>query len=389
MQRALDKVPVVALIGPRQVGKTTLALSFAEKASKPCTYLDLELDSDFNKLTDAEAYLRRFQNELLIIDEVQRKPDLFPLLRGLVDKRKRKGEKAGHFLLLGSASRDVLQHASETLAGRIRYLELPPFTVRELAKEAPAHFDLDTLWFRGGFPDSYLAEDDAASWDWRSDFITTYLERDIPQMGVNIPAARFRRFWTMLAHYHGQQVVLSTLARSMELSHTTIRHYLDLLTDFFMIRQLPPWSGNIKKRLVKTPKIYLRDTGVLHRLLQISSFEGLMGNPIVGASWEGFAIEQILNQLDDRWSYSYYRTHTQVEIDLVLETPRREIWAVEVKRASAPRLSRGFHQACEDVKAHKKWVIHAGTDRYPLPREVEVIGLTEFLAFLAKFPLQT
>ncbi|WP_229239829.1 DUF4143 domain-containing protein [Echinicola soli] len=198
-------------------------------------------------------------------------------------------------------------------------------------------------------------------------------------MGPDIPATSLRKFWTMLAHYHGQQEVLSELGRSLELSHTTIRNYLDVLTDFYMVRQLPPWSGNVKKRLVKSPKIYLRDTGLLHRLLQISNFESLMGHPVLGASWEGFVVENILRQLDDRWKYCYYRTHTQNEIDLALETPDNEIWVIEVKRSSTPKLSRRFHQACEDVRATKKWVITAGKDQYPLTDGVEVIGLQAFL----------
>lgn len=382
LERALQTMPVVALLGSRQVGKTTLALDVASWVNKKSTYLDLELDSDFNKLSDAESYLSRFENELLIIDEVQLKPDLFRILRGLVDKRKQKGEKVGQFLLLGSASKDLLQHSSETLAGRIRYLELTPFTLHELHTADALGFNSDKLWFRGGFPDSYLAVGDAESWEWRSDFITTYLERDIPQLGINIPSLKLRRFWTMLAHYHGQQVVLSELGKSMELSHTTIRNYLDLLTDFYMVRQLQPWSGNIKKRLVKSPKIYLRDTGLLHRLLQITTFEDLLGHPVIGNSWEGFVIENIINALDDRWQYSYYRTATQVEIDLVLETPEKEVWAVEIKRSSAPKLSKGFHQACIDIQATKKWVVYAGKDNYPIAEGVYVVGLQEFIKFI-------
>jgi len=380
--KALNEMPVVGLLGARQVGKTTLALAVSESIDKKTTYLDLELDSDFNKLSDAENFLSRFQNELLIIDEVQRKPDLFRILRGLIDARKRTGERSAQFLLLGSASRDFLQQSSETLAGRIRYLELTPFTANELYQNDPMGFNPEKLWFRGGFPDSYLAMNEDASWNWRSDFISTYLERDIPQMGMNVPATRLRRFWTMLAHYHGQQVVQSELGRSLELSHTTIRNYLDLLTDFYMIRQLQPWSGNIKKRLVKSPKIYLRDTGLLHRLLQIPEFDGLLGHPVVGASWEGFVVENIINQLDGRWKYSYYRTSTQVELDLVLETPQKEIWAIEIKRSSAPKLSRGFFEACSDVQATRKWVVNSGNDRYPIGNETEVIGLTEFLPLL-------
>ncbi len=380
--QALATMPVVALLGPRQVGKTTLALAVAGSMDKNNTYLDLELDSDFNKLSDPESYLGRFHGELLIIDEVQRKPDLFRILRGLVDIRKRNGEKVGQFLLLGSASKDLLQQSSESLAGRIRYLELSPFSVSELYLADPLGFNPDKLWFRGGFPDSYLANKEDDSWDWRSDFIGTYIERDIPLMGPKVPATQLRRFWTMLAHYHGQQVVFTEIGKSLEVSHTTARNYLDILTDFYMVRQVQPWSGNTKKRLVKSPKIYLRDTGILHRLLNISNFESLLGHPIVGASWEGFIIENIIVNLNDKWRYSYYRTSTQTEIDLVLETPNQEVWAVEIKRSSAPKLSRGFHDACADIKASKKWVVYGGAERYPISNDVEVIGLLEFLAML-------
>lgn len=379
---ALQAMPVVALLGPRQVGKTTLAMAIETMVDKPTSYLDLELDSDFNKLADPEAFLSRFQNELLIIDEVQRKPDLFRILRALVDIRKRSNERSGQFLLLGSASRDLLQQSSESLAGRIRYLELSPFTISEVHRADPLGFNAEKLWFRGGFPDSYLAPSEAESWNWRSDFISTYVERDIPLMGPQIPATKLRRFWTMLAHYHGQQVVFSELGRSLEVSHTTVRNYLDTLTDFYMVRQLQPWSGNTRKRLVKSPKVYLRDTGLLHRLLNISDFNTLLGHPIVGASWEGFVLENIVLILDDRWRYTYYRSSGQAEIDLVLETPTQEIWAIEIKRGSAPKPARGFHEACEDIKAARKFVVYGGRDAYPLPHDVEVIGLLEFISLL-------
>ncbi len=310
---------------------------------------------------------------------MQRKPDLFRLLRGIVDARKRKGESVAQFLLLGSASRDLLQQSSETLAGRIRYMELTPFTSSELYAHEKQGFDLEKHWFRGGFPDSYLASSEIESWEWRNDFIATYLERDLPIMGVGIPASRMKRFWRMLAHYNANQVNLSELGRSMEMTHTSVKTYLDVLTDFYMVRQLQPWSGNIKKRLVKSPKIYLRDSGLLHALMQISSFDQLLSSPHLGASWESYVIENILNQLDNRWTATYYRTATQVEIDLVLETPKNEIWAIEIKRASAPKVGRGFFEACEDIKATRKFVVNALSEQYPLPKEVEVVGLQGFL----------
>lgn len=380
---ALRNVPVVALVGPRQVGKTTLALKMAQQAiEKPSSYLDLELDTDLSKLSDAEGYLRRFESQLLIIDEVQRLPDLFRVLRGLVDVRKRSGEKAGQFLLLGSASRDLLQQSSETLAGRIRYLELTPFLALEIYETDPLGFNAEKLWFRGGFPDSYLAPTEDESWEWRNDFIATYVERDIPLMGPNVSASRMKKFWMMLAHYHGQQVVLSELSKSLEVSHTTIRTYLDILIDFYMVRQIQPWAGNTKKRLVKSPKIYLRDTGLLHNLLNISSFDSLLGNPVLGASWEGFVVENIIVNLSGKWRYSYYRTTAQTEIDLVLEGPDQQIWAIEIKRSSAPTLGSGFHTACDDVKATRKFVVYSGTDQFPMAGGTEAIGLIGFLKMM-------
>jgi hypothetical protein len=379
---AIEAMPVVALLGPRQVGKTTLAIEVSHRVKKKASYLDLESDSDFNKLADAEAYLKRFSDELLVIDEVQRKPDLFRIIRGIVDARKRKGEKAGHFLLLGSSSRELLQKSSESLAGRIRYLELTPFTTSELYQAEGEPFDLEKKWLRGGFPDSYLASSNQDSWLWRSDFISTYMERDLPSMGVNIAPPILKRFWKMLAHYNGNQINHSELGRSLELSHTTIKSHLDVLTDFYMVRQLSPWSGNIKKRLVKTPKIYLRDSGILHSLLGLSNIEAILSHPAMGASWEGFVIESILNILNNQWTYSYYRTATQIEIDLVLQTPQQEVWAIEIKKSTAPKLGRGFFEACNDIKATHKFIVNANNESYPLNNGVEVIGLLDFLKML-------
>ena len=381
--KALGTMPVVALLGPRQVGKTTLALEIAKSIDKESAYLDLELDSDLAKLSDPEAYLRRFEDKLLIIDEVQRQPELFRLLRGLVDIRKQKGEKTGQFLLLGSASRDIIQHSSETLAGRIRFLELYPFSVLETLKSESSLFDLEKLWLRGGFPDSYLAATDDVSWDWRSDFISSYVEKDIPLMGPQVASTTMRRLWSMLAHNNAQQVNFSKLGESLGFSYKTIKNYIDTLTDFYMIRQIPPWSGNTKKRLVKAPKIYLRDCGLAHRFLNISDFEDLLGHPGIGASWEGFVLENILNNISDKWRYSYYRTSAQAEIDLVLEGSKNEVWAIEVKRSSAPKVSKGFHYACDDIKATHKFVIYPGEEQYPLTNEIEVMGVVAFLQLLA------
>lgn len=383
LQSALFEMPVVALLGPRQVGKTTLSLQIAGNQPKKTHYFDLESDADFNKFSDAEAFLKRFEGELLILDEVQRMPELFRMLRGIVDHRKRTGEGSCQFLFLGSASREMLQQTSETLAGRIRFLELSPFSVQEISENEGIAFNLERLWLRGGFPDSYLAASEDSSWKWRRDFVSTYLERDLPMMGVGLSPVNLKRFWKMLAHYHGNLVNLSELGRSLELSHTTIKKQLDLLTDFYMVRQLQPWSGNIKKRLVKAPKIYLRDTGILHYLLNATDMTTLVGHPMVGGSWEGFVIENIIRLLDDRWVYSYFRSATQMEIDLVLESPKGKIWAIEIKKSTTPKLGRGFFEACNDIGATHRWVIHGGKDRYPLPNNVEAIGLAEFLSLIS------
>ena len=267
-------------------------------------------------------------------------------------------------------------------AGRIRFLELSPFSLLE-TYQSPFSLDcIEKLWLRGGFPDSYLAISDEDSWDWRSDFISSYVEKDIPLMGPQIASVTMRRLWSMLAHNNAQQINYSKLGESLGVNYKTIKNYIDTLTDFYMLRQVQPWSGNTKKRLVKAPKIYLRDSGLTHRFLQISDFESLLGHPGVGASWEGFAIENIINQLSDKWRYSFYRTSAQAEIDLVLEGPKNQVWAIEVKRASAPKVSKGLHYGCEDIKASKKIVIYPGTESFPLVNNIEVMGLIQFIQLL-------
>ena len=338
--KSLQNMPVVVLLGARQVGKTTLALGISEFVQKETVYLDLELDSDLAKLADAEAFLSRFENKLLIIDEVQRQPDMFRLLRSLVDRRKRAGEQACQFLLLGSASRDLIQHSSETLAGRVRYIELTPFTVSELDREGA--YDLERHWLRGGFPDSYLAASNAESWSWRSDFISSYIELDIPFMGPHINATTMRRLWSMVAHNNDQQVNYSKLGESLGVSYKTIKSYIDTLTDFYMVRQLQPWSGNTKKRLVKAPKLYLRDSGLALRFIMISDYESLLGNPVIGAGWEGYVVENILSELSDMWRSSFYRTSAQLEADLVLEGPGKQVFAVEIKAINSTNGVKGI-----------------------------------------------
>ncbi|HET7713057.1 MAG TPA: ATP-binding protein, partial [Patescibacteria group bacterium] len=361
-------------LGPRQVGKTTLALELAKTLPQDSLYLDLERDSDRSKLNEAELYLRQHRGKLVILDEVQRRPALFPLLRSLVDERIRSGERAGHFLVLGSASRDLLQQSSESLAGRIAYLSLAPFSVTEI-HEGSREANLDRLWLRGGFPGSYLAESEQLSWDWRSNFITTYLERDIPQLGPRLPAEQMRRLWTMLAHGQGGQLNTARLAGSLGVSGHTVRRYLDVLVDLYMVRQLPPWSGNSTKRLVKTPKVYVRDPGLLHRLANIPDTETLLSHPLCGESWEGFALEQLLVHLPDFWTASYYRTGAQAEIDLVLEGPRQQVLAVEIKRTLTPQVSKGFRLGCEEIKATERYYVIPSGEQYPLGHETTAITI--------------
>ncbi|HTE05743.1 MAG TPA: ATP-binding protein [Planctomycetota bacterium] len=374
LRRSLDVFPVVALLGPRQVGKTTLAREdLADHCRKPTVYLDLERSTDRSKLADPEAYLARQAGRLVILDEIQRLPEVFPLLRSLVDERRRAGERSGQFLVLGSASRDLLQQSSESLAGRIVYHELTPITVPESPKT------WETLWLRGGFPDSFLAADDDASWRWRGAFIDTYVERDIPQLGPRVPAEQMRRLWSMLAHGQGDQLNVARLAAGLGLTGKTIRHYLDILTELFMLRQLQPWTGNSRKRLVRSPKVYVRDSGLAHRLANVQDLETLLGHPLCGHSWEGFVIEQIVSALPDTWEASCYRTSAQAEIDLVLTGPRRRVLAIEIKRSTAPVPGKGFLLGCEDVKATERFIVMPSGETHSVGHGVEAIALVEFL----------
>lgn len=373
----LNATPSVALIGPRQIGKTTLALNISE--SFPSVYLDLENRLDLQKVQDIEAFHTANKDKLIILDEVQRLPDVFAPIRGLIDKQRRKGNKSGQFLFLGSASIELLQQSSETLAGRISYIELYPVDIIEYVEDTQNIQKLNTLWLRGGFPNSLLAETDSQSLDWRYDFIKTYLERDIPQLGPRVPAATLERFWTMLAHSQGTTINASKLAANIDVSSVTISRYIDLLVDLLLIRKLPPWTFNIKKRLVKSPRIYVRDSGITHALLNIPSYNDLLGHPVVGKSWEGFVIENIMSVLPRRVQPYYYRTANGVEIDLMLEFGTNERWAIEIKRSSAPSLSKGFFEACEDIKATKKFVIYAGVDEFPMKNDVTAISLSGFM----------
>jgi hypothetical protein len=373
--RSLAEVPAVCLLGPRQVGKTTLALEASRELN--ANYLDLESEQDRAKLAEPELYLEQYLDRLVILDEVHRAPGLFPVLRGLIDRSRRRGAANGRYLLLGSASLDLLRQSGESLAGRIRYLELTPFSVLE-----PTKASSDRLWLRGGFPDSLLAKTDASSLRWRQDFIRTYLERDMPQFGPRIAAETLRRFWTMLAHRQGSLLNAADLARSLGADAKTVARYLDLLVDLLLVRRLPPWHANVGKRLVKSPRVLLRDSGILHALLGIADLDGLLGNPVLGASWEGFVIENLLSVAPDGVMGYYYRTSGGAEIDLLLVFPDGRRWAVEVKRSLKPQPERGFHSACADLAPARRFIVYPGKERYPLTADIEAVPLPALAAEL-------
>jgi len=380
LTKLLTRFPAVALLGPRQVGKTTLALQLIKRNPK-AIYLDLELPSDLAKLSDAEDYFSRHQGQLLVLDEIQRKPELFPILRSVIDAQKRKGKHTGQFLLLGSASLDLLKQSSESLAGRLASLELTPLLAEEVHA---ARRRVDPLWIRGGFPDSFLAPDEDASFQWRLSFIRTYLERDIPALGPRIPAETLRRFWTMLSHAQGTLLNHSVLAGSLGISGQTITRYLDLLVDLLLVRRLQPWSGNTLKRQIRSPKVYVRDSGLVHALLGLRSADDVLGHPVAGGSWEGFAIENLIAAAPRGTDCCFYRTAAGAEIDLVLEMGRKERWAIEVKRGSAPSVSRGFHTGCADLKAARRIVVYPGEDRFSLGQNIEAMGLLRAVSELHK-----
>lgn len=373
---AIAHTPAVALLGPRQVGKTTLALEVGRRFG--ALYLDLESERDRAKLAQPELYLADHQDQLVILDEVHRAPGLFPVLRGLIDSARRAGRNAGQYLLLGSASLDLLKQSGESLAGRIAYLELAPFNVLETQSQPS-----DELWVRGGFPDSLLAPDAARSLRWRQDFIRTYLERDIPQFGPRIAAETLRRFWGMLAHHQGGLLNTAQFARNLGVDAKTAASYLDLLVDLLIVRRLPAWHANIGKRLVKSPKVYVRDSGLAHALLAIPDKETLLAHPVVGQSWECFVIENLLVNAGDRAQGYFYRTSGGAEIDLLLAWPDGSLWAVEVKRSLSPKVERGFHAACEDLAPVRKFVVYPGQERYRIAPDIEAIPLAELAGMVA------
>ena len=367
LHSALKSSPAVVLLGPRQIGKTTLAYALAADGAQ---YLDLESPEDREKLSNPEEYLRSRQGQLMVLDEVQRMPTLFEPLRGLIDNARRNGRKTGLYLLLGSASLDLLQRSSETLAGRISFLELAGLHRLELP---PAMWE--DAWLRGGFPESLTANSPEQSQRWRRDFIRSYLERDVAQFAPRIAAEALRRFWTMLAHLQGGTVNIAQLARNLNVDGRTALGYLDLLVDLLLVRRLAPWHGNVGKRLVKSPKIYIRDSGLVHSLLGITDMDSLLSHPVLGASWEGHVVESLLAVAPTDVQPSFYRSAAGAEIDLLLTWPSGEHWAIEIKRSSTPKPKRGFYNACDDLQPVRKLLIGSVKERYTLKDSVEVVPL--------------
>lgn len=379
VEDALSRQAAVALIGPRQVGKTTLAHEIAD--SRPSIYLDLESKTDRDKLTDPELFLRSHEDKLVILDEIHRVPELFQTLRGLIDQGRRKGNRTGRFLVLGSAAIDLLRQSGESLAGRIEYVDLGPLNVLEIGDKDK---DIQRLWLRGGFPDSYLAKNDVNSFKNRRGFIRTYLERDVPQFGPRIPAEILERLWTMLAHNQGTLLNASKLAGGLSVSAPTVTSYISLLVDLLLVRRLPPHHTNVGKRLIKSPRTYVRDSGLLHALLGVGGMNELAGHPVVGKSWEGFAIESLLAAAPERAQAGFYGTAAGAEIDLVLELGGKHgLWAIEIKLGLTAKPERGFYNSLEDLQPKKAFVVHSGNDRYPLGDGVEAIGLHEMAEELA------
>lgn len=387
----LEEFPAVAILGPRQVGKTTLALEIARTLGEGASlYLDLEAEADRARLTEPAAYLSAHAGELVILDEIHRVPEIFQTLRGLIDAGRRNGlgpreNGNSRFIVLGSAALDLLRQSGETLAGRIAYVELQPFTLDEAAGWTETEDIAGTeqrLHLRGGFPGSFLARSDTASMTWRRDFIRTYLQRDIPQFGPRIAEETLRRFWTMLAHLHGGLLNAAGLARALGVDNKTVASYLDLMVDLLLVRRLQPWHANTGKRLVKSPKIYVRDSGIVHALLRIETFEALLSHPKLGDSYEGFAVENLIAAAGEGAGAHFYRTSVGAEIDLLLQTGRG-LTAIEIKRSLAPKVSKGFHIACDDLKPARRIVVYPGSESFPLGNGIEAMGLKQAMETVA------
>jgi len=381
--RLSSVVPAAVLLGPRQVGKTTLARRVADSWPTGAVYLDMERPADRRRLDDADAYLRAQAPKLVVIDEIHRVPELFAILRGVIDDRRAQGQRFGHFLLLGSASLDLMQQSSESLAGRVTYLDMNPVDGPEAAA---AGIEPDALWCRGGFPDSLLAQDDRGSYEWRLDFIRSYLERDVPMFAPRMPSQTLSRLWTMLAHLQGGLLNASQLAASLGVASPTVGRYIDLLADLQLVRRLQPWSANVGKRLVKTPKVYVRDSGIAHALLGLGDLDAVLGHPVVGASYEGFVLETLIGALPPNVSPHFYRTSDGSEIDLLLVQGERPIMAIEVKRSTAPAISRGFGLACDDLNVEQRWAVYPGTERFAVRQGTQAVGLVELAQRLAQAP---
>lgn len=376
LRKRLSTMPAVVLIGSRQVGKTTLARTIGSENG--AIYLDLESPADRAKLNDPETYFMDRIGKLIILDEVHRAPELFPILRGMIDEARRRGIRNSMYLLLGSASIDLLDRSAESLAGRVSYLELHPMSLLEM--DSMDRNIQNTLWLRGGYPDSVFANNDEASYLWRGDFIRTYLEREVPQFAPRKSAEQMRQLWTMLAHLQGQVYNASLLARSIGTDYKTIQSYVDLLEQLLLIRSVQPWHANVGKRLTKRAKVYVRDSGMLHTLLGIRTHEDLLGNPIAGMSWEGFVMQQICSIDSNNLSVSFYRTSGGAEIDILLRFDNGDLWALEVKKSAVPTPRRGFYEAIKDIKPQRTFVVYTGTETYDISPNVQALSLGALLA---------
>lgn len=384
VQNRLTHFDSVALTGPRQVGKTTLAHQIVAEWGNEAKYLDLEKPTDRRLLHDPVAYLSGHIDQLIVLDEIHRTPEIFQVLRGQIDERRRLGKGYGRFLILGSASMSLLRQSSESLAGRISYVELVPLTLREvLFHEATStkqqSAELDRLWLRGGFPPSYLYTDEDVSVQWRTDFIRTYLERDLPQFGFQVETETIERFWRMLANDQGELFNAQRFARSLGVSGHTVMRYLDILQRLLLVRLLPPWHSNTGKRLTRSPRPFVRDSGILHALLNLRTADDLLSHSVVGKSWEGFVIENIMSVAVDRAKPYFYRTSAGAEIDLVLEFAPDKCWAIQINLSSAPTVKRGFYNAADDINAERRILVHRGKDRFPMRHGVEAMPLIEVL----------
>lgn len=369
---SLIHFPVAGIIGPRQVGKTTLAKQLVAQLPKPSLYLDLELSTDVARLKNAQLYLQSHQDKCVVIDEIQLIPQLFPLLRALIDQER----VPARFLILGSASPTLIRQSSETLAGRIAYTELAPLSLTEIADTTTSK---EKHWFFGGFPDALLAASDKVAIKWLDNFLSTFLEKDLRALGYELSTQTLSKLYRMVAHIHGNILNVHTLSQSLGVSNPTVGKYLDLIEGGFLIRRLEPFYTNIGKRLVKSPKIYFRDTGILHQLLSIPNFEALVGHPVIGASWEGYVIEQIHRAVSGRWQFYYYRTQTGAETDLVLISPNGKMVCIEIKYSLTPTLSRGFYQSMADLKPDYQYVIIPSGSPYFINEQLKVCSLLDFL----------